>query len=446
MNNLNQESALGRWIMAILAASLILAFARPSFSYLTHRDNVMALGLSADYGIPAVRWVKIRVPESELPPGSPPQILKFPSIGLDFNCVDTYLRCAGPGVQIYKKDCPGDLFGRFFMYPPLMSYLFAWIPLVSKETAMGIWTMFVLIGVFASVWVVAAVIRKLTLSTVVVRPILLAVAVTLSYPTMMAYERGNNDVWVLLIYAAATVALVFGKSFWTAFFVSVAVMLKLYPAPLLLTCGIIGLLHFRHDRRQTLMWLAGAAAGIAVIAIPLFSDYRYYLFEHYLARTSYSIAPGSFMDHSLIISYGITGAVIGGLLWILAMLSWCRSALELDEASDRKQRTLLAFTFLAALCTYLHPRTESFDYNLITAFPLLVCLVYAEPRSGALLLKVGAVLWTAGIALPRWINLIVFNLPERTFSAFLILQTIGLICIAAHLGWASFRQKARASL
>ncbi len=427
----------GKWVLGILLASAALAIIQPAVVPLTGGTS-MDRALGATYGIQSLRWVQIQVPMEKAIPGVGAQFFKLPAIGLDFVSMDIYLRCAGPGIKVYQNTCSGDPLKRAFLYPPLMAYLFAWTPLVPQLTAIGIWSVAVLAGIFLAVWFLASRIR--VPSAGAVSPVVLALAAAAAYPSVFAFDRGNNDVWVLLLYAAAVGAFVKDRFFWVGLLVSLSVMVKLYPAPLAGACLMAALASLAVDRRRAAVWIGGLAAGVLLVAIPLFENYRYLILEHFPKFTERDIIPGSALDHSLKIAYGYPGLVLGVLLWAAAVLVWCRAASGRDRASGRRGRALMCFCYLAALCTYFVPRTESFDYNLITAFPLLVCLAYTAVRPGRAgwWFKCGTLLWTAGIALPRWINASVFGFPERSFSVFLVMQVAGLICLAAHLLFESF--------
>lgn len=429
----------GKWILGILLGSAALALLQPAVVPLRGGTS-MDRALSVNYGIPPLRWIQVQVPPSQAIPGTGAQYLKLPAIGLDYICVDTYLRCAGPGRDIYSAVCPGDPLKRPFQYPPLMAYMFAWVPLLPVLNAIGIWSSFILICIFAATWILAFLVQRMGGSNVPCSPIITALLLTSAYPSVFAFDRGNNDVWILLCYSAAAAALLSGRNLWVGLMVAVSVMLKLYPAPLAVACAFIALTTLMRNRARALSLLLGLIGGIAVVLVPLFDAYRFFVFEHYPKTTSYDIIPGSALDHSLVVSYGHVGMAIGLLLWIAAVVVWTRSELGLDPSKSRQSRILLSFCYLAALCTYLFPRTESFDYNLITAFPLLICLAYTAVRPGAAgwWFKFGTVLWTAGIALPRWINASVFGFPERSFSVFLVMQAAGLICLAAYLLFESF--------
>ncbi len=447
-----QAPSPGAWVLGILCASLVLAFAEPALLNLIGVRKVDHWALKADFGIPAVKWVRIPAPPG-VPEAAADHVLRKPSIGLDFKCMDAHLRCAGPGLEIYGDTCStNDPYGRNFRYPPLMAYAMSWSRWMPFQTALGLWSIFILAGVFAAAWALArAASRGPGVSGAgTTAPVQAALLLTLFYPVLFAFERGNNDVWVLLLYAAAMLFWHRGHWMTAGLCVGWSLMLKLYPAPLWIAAITVGAAGLWTDRRRATRWLAGLAAGVATVLIPLGRDYRFFL-ERYAAdvgrypvlRGSKDLDPalitektmisGSALDHAFLMSYGKWGWVLGGALWLAATAAWCVLAAGRGRMSDRRAHEWLAFAFVGALCTYLIPGTESFDYNLITAIPLAVCLLYMKPAGGGPLLAWGAGLWTLGVALPRWVNEFVFGFPERSFSALLVLQATGMILIAAYL-------------
>lgn len=443
----------GDWLIGILCFCLVLAFAKPALLHVLGVPNIQQRTLAPDFGIPQAKWIKVRVPSVPMPEstGVVDGYMNWPSIGLDFKCVDVHLRCAGPGRGIYDDKCSAaDPMKRKFLYPPLMAYLFVWVLWLTPGVALGLWSLLVLAGSFAAAWILARAFR-VSGEDRAAPALQTAVLFTLFYPVLFAFERGNNDVWVLLLYTAAVLGWMREKMWLTGLCVALAAMIKIYPAALGCGCVVAGLAMLRSDRKRALAWLGGLGGGVLAVLIPLGRDYSDFLFKHFLStiRQRYNepvLAPlslpkfdphsnimGSSLDHAFRMSYGSAGTWLGIALWAAVLAVWCGLVWRKNEPAVRQQHALLAFLFLAALCTYLVPGTESFDYNLVTAIPLFVYFVYFKPVTVPVLFGAGASLWVLGAALPRWANEFIFGFPERSFSVPLVFQVTGMCLIVVYL-------------
>ena len=96
---MNRRGA-GNGVITALCLCLILAFAKPALLYALEVRKLPQLTLNADFGIPPVKWIPVPVPPVVAPLSSVGIVngyMKWPSIGLDFRCVELHVRCAGPG-------------------------------------------------------------------------------------------------------------------------------------------------------------------------------------------------------------------------------------------------------------------------------------------------------------------------------------------------------------
>jgi len=209
---------------AILLTALLLAIAKPALYFiLGHSDSTSNLNIS--YGIPT-QWFK-----NSDDPRRPGVKVAEGSIGLDFLNVDTYIRCSGFGPNIYSDECWGDPLGRPYTYPPLLTLMFAWVLLVSTAKAVALWSLTLLLLIFGCVWWWGTHTTKFSSNREMpaCSPIIFALILSCSYPSVFSFERGNSDICVLVLISALTICI--SRKFWflCGLLSSVVFFMKIYP-------------------------------------------------------------------------------------------------------------------------------------------------------------------------------------------------------------------------
>lgn len=267
----------------------------------------------------------------------------------------------------------GDPGGRRLLYPPLLYHSFAWLRLVTQATAVRVWAGFQLVALLGCllVWV-RYVVQNTNAKVRLDWPLVtFGLLLGLQYPTLFALERGQSDIGALLFYTAAAVAFVRQQYAIAGVFAGLAMAYKLYPlfASVVLTGGLFaGWLASGRPRTKLGFLKFGAAACVAFVAVQLafFRDSKLFFFEVLPAFSSIILAamPNNHSLQSLIPGFPGVGWLLGfGLLGAWAVATW-RCVQRAEPA--------LALAGALAVSTYF--QGTSWDYNLITTFPLLILL------------------------------------------------------------------------
>lgn len=431
------------WVMIlILMGSFLLDIARPSLALLLERPD-LGFDFQLNYGIPfgwSHKFEFSRVKES-LPEGS---------VGLDFLSSDLYLKCAGPGLKIYKTFCQGDPYVRSYMYPPLMARAMMWVLAFTTLRAAGLWSLSLVAGIGILSFGLLLFFRKWfgeSKGFLSREAALLAFFIVLSYPAVFAYERGNNDLFILIMYTVCSVCFVQKRFFWCGFTALIAFLLKMHPLPFLLTvlggslaAGSATLI--RRGKVSTpgfaVFCLGGVIAGALIFLMPLLTEYHYYMTVHYPKFTAgwseWKGAPS--INHGFRFAYGPLGVVLGAILFGTSFFAYALQSTrafagpKYDVGAHRQ--ALLSLLYVAGVGTYLTYHTESYDYNLILFLPLFCFLAIFAAAEKSRLLRTGAFLLMAGYAIPRWTSQL-FQMSENWFFSLpLLFETLGLLLLAVY--------------
>lgn len=419
-----------RSLLTVMILSLALSVVAPSIVMIAGRQD-QPTGLGSYHGIPT-RWYS-----SQSDNGSDCVGVKEDSIGLDFLNIERCLRSLGTGLRLYREDCPCDPFHRPYTYPPLMTLFFSWVFLMPTQAALGLWTLavFCAIGALAYFWLGYW-------GTGVSSPerILTALLVTLSYPALFQYERGNHDVPVLFMAGLACGALTRARWFFAGLILAVAGMFKIYPLLLLLTLILAAaLLIFdsgvRAAARAAFLRLsAGAVVGTVACVAPFYQGYVYY-FSKTLPLLSRLVLtrPDNVHSHSLPAALGQWGLLLWMALWGAGGVVLCKTLhrhlsagpSRATAAADRDMA--LIFVYLLGLTVYL--AKTSYDYNLILWIPFFACYLSGGRENCSVWERLGVVLLGSGCFLVRWLQPVFA--PDLPFSVYLALQVLGLIAWTA---------------
>jgi hypothetical protein len=300
----------------------------------------------------------------------------WPTWALDLQNLFQFHHCAGRNnpYLMTGRAC-GDPSARDMFYPPLLYWSFVWVRLFSFKVATKIWcTAIVLVMVpLARIW---------TDERVGWRAWVFWILLVAQFPVGFAVERGNSDVLVVLVWSLALALR--GRPFWCGALMGVAVLLKLYPllAVVVVVVGVLG--EAFRGRSVRALWqigaggLVAAALGVALCwrqtltylhdQLPRFSNFHAYLtpYGHPMpALTAPDRAPATALSAILVVT-------------------WCVAALR-----RWRRDPVLIFAGGLAISTYF--AVTSFDYNLITVYPLLLVLFLRTGWKPALLLLLGLV-------------------------------------------------------
>lgn len=265
----------------------------------------------------------------------------------------------------------GDVAERGTIYPPMLYFLFSWTRLLSFNSSSIIWSIFVglFIGLSLFFWT-----KKEDWSNKRKIPMLVfSVLLLAQFPSVFAIERGNTDVIILLFWSLSYYCFVNGKYFGAGAFAGISVITKIYP---LFSCSvvIVAILvsFFRHpeNRKAYVACLVGGGVAAICISALLFAPTLTYVqkvvpildkircsleyFSHSLRFVFYRLPDGQQVWGGRLLGFVLLGS------WIIAALRYL------------KEDPAMIFAGALAISTYFSDL--SFDYNLITTYPLLLLL------------------------------------------------------------------------
>jgi hypothetical protein len=280
-------------------------------------------------------------------------------------------------------------------YPPLMYWALAWTRWVSFPAARWLWAAFIVATLLSSAYVWS---RHEGLSAPRWATYVFGALLVAQFPATFAIERGNNDAVVVLLWTGAVLLFARGRHLLAGSLAGLAAAAKLYPAfgAAVLLCGVVGSAARagRAGVRPAARFAAGLFGAPAIVTVLFRTQTAEYLGKVLPAFAAH--LPGvSLHSHSVPATFGGAASLVSAML----VVAWCAAAfLRMDRAP--------ALVFAGALAVSTYVARTSFDYNLVTAYPLLlVCFARARDLPAAR---------------ARW--------------AFLALA-LGLVAIAAHRAW-----------
>ena len=289
------------------------------------------------------------------------------TLGVDLQNLYLFHHCSGANnpYLLTGAQC-GDPFGRDMFYPPLMYFAFAWTRLVGFPFATGIWAAFLgassLICLWA--WLPSRVWRTLG----GMRPWLLLLALLAQYPMAFAIERGNCDILPLIGWTLAFRLWLAERPAWSGFAAGAAVALKLYPAfaCAIVAVGVLGVAIRERKGWRTLAWFGlGGVAAPALALLAFLEQSKDYLRDE-LPRFAAQETGLTIFLHTL-------RALQPERSWVFPVTSACLFGCW-AYASFRHLRRDPALVFAGALAMTTYFARTSYDYNLITAYPVLALL------------------------------------------------------------------------
>lgn len=263
----------------------------------------------------------------------------------------------------------GDVAGRDMLYPPPLYWSFAWVRPLTWPAVQLIWTSVIAVGTFLSLLAFAPPGRWRGDG----RLGLFAGLLLVGYPLLFSIERGNNDVLVLLCWAAAAVAVRAGRAGLAGLAIGLSVALKFYPGvgAVPLAAATLADLWRRPERRPAaLRFAAGGLVGLVVPNAPVAGQLHTWATVK-LPVFSAPFSPPQSFNHVLA---GATAPVDPWPLQAILVLGWAAVAV-------RRWREDPPLVLAGALAISTTLARTSFDYNLITALPLLLVL-YQRATSG----------------------------------------------------------------
>jgi hypothetical protein len=295
-----------------------------------------------------------------------------PFWGLDLQNLHAFHSCVGRNdpYLVSGAQC-GDSYSRDMYYPPALYWSFAWLRLVMLQTGVVIWAIVIVLGTLGALiaWLPPRMPRPWRAVFGLFLALLLA-----QYPLAFAVERGNNDVIVLVAWTLAMRLWLAGSRTASGFVAGAAIALKLYP---IFACTVIAVglavnaVRDRASRRAVAAFAAGGAAATA-LALALLHEQTMYYVTHQLAYFATLEAPAAVFSHTL---PPLAPAWNGWLLKAPLLLAWGAAATRL-----LRRDPILVFAGALAITTYF--ASVSYDYNLLTTYPILLVLFSRTLGSG----------------------------------------------------------------
>jgi hypothetical protein len=311
--------------------------------------------------------------------------------GVDFQNLHAFHDCVlrdHPYDDPHAAQICHDAVDRPMRYPPLLYWSFIWTRWFSFPTALHIWTLFILIGTFVGVTCF------LSPASLGQRKVLLFIGLLFAQlPALYALERGNNDVWIVLLWGLAYLAFSRGRIATSGAIAGLAAVANVYPA----FAAFVIVIALLQDRRTLLRFLTGACVTGAAVSLLFFRSTLTYVG---VLRTFAAEMPlPSLTSHGLPAFFSPVGVAFfaGCLLFFWAAAGW--------RVWRAGQHDLL-FSGGLAIATFFS--TTSNDYNLITVYPLMAVLFVRslQPRTVMMRLALVSLLLTVTGSREWWVTLI----------------------------------------
>lgn len=256
----------------------------------------------------------------------------------------------------------GDVASRDMFYPPALYWSFIWLRLVPFVTAALIWGAVVVVG--SALSLVAWVARP-AWQVDRLRIVAFILLLSLQFPLAFALERGNNDVLVLILWSVAFLLYRANHSTLCALAAVLAVTLKLYPifAVAIVLVGLMASARLHVGATRIRPYAFGAATA-GLLGVGLFATQIVEYVTDELPRFAAQMPDLTIYGHALHDVLPLAGGWVFGFpllcVWLVA------------GARSLRADSVIVFAGALAISTYFAPTT--YDYNLITTFPLLVVL------------------------------------------------------------------------
>ncbi len=323
----------------------------------------------------------------ELIPSMQPSGIDFQNFWTFHHCVhkDQPYGIAGP-------ECH-DAWNRPIVYPPALYWFFAWTRPFAFERALRLWRQ-VLVLLMLPPLFVGFTTRRARGAAGAVETAAFWLLLLGQFPMAFALERGNCDALVVAVWAVASWFAMRRSSFFSGFFSGIAVALKVYP---LFAVAVAGAGMLAAGERRSAGWRIAAFFSLGVfVAVGGAFLVSLHQSELYVTKVLPAFAkqgalPQSVFSHSIPelaedlhhgkLAFIPTALVIGS--WTLASLRHMRHRPEL--------------CFAGALACSTYGARTSYDYNLVTTYPLLLVLFVDAVRGTSRSRDTGWVLLGLGL-------------------------------------------------
>ena len=346
--------------------------------------------------------------------------------GVNFQNVLVYQSCSeGKNPYLIPGDVCGDVTGRPMIYPPLLFHSFSWSRGMQLQSAMYIWCSFIVLASLGCLWAWRRMLPAHRRDGPDWVQVAFSLLLVFQFPMVFALERGNTDIGAVLAWTAAAFLFCRNRLILAGVAAGLAAAYKLHPV-IPCAAAVLGMFWaaFDGNRRQRTNFLRFGVSALLSFAAAHAIFYResVWYFTHVLPKftqtqlehepISHSIptACGNYELFSALVCFGFFGT------WVWA----CRRGL--------REQPVLTMAGLLAMSTYF--AKVSYDYNLITTYPLLLLLLIRAQTTGRFgLLVLGLIAMFSDRALFADKNSLFLNPTSH-----LALQLAWLVLVAIEVG------------
>jgi len=293
--------------------------------------------------------------------------------GLDFNNIYSYERCdkvlsqkkfSGDIYLATGTDC-GDAMGRGYVYPPLL-YL-TLTPFKYFKTfpsALLAWRIIIITSLLICIFLFLGSLKSFLLTL----PI--TVLMFLQFPMLFALERGNNDILLIILWTLSFVS--YNKKYYKlcGFLAMSSVFMKVYPLfPFsMLLAGILisAIINFKHGIKDKLALNFIKGSILAFVVNMLIFPKFWYSFLVKISGFASMALNLSFLNHSIQDIFEKRSVAM--LSYIIAMTIWIIYYRYAKSDNSKK----VFFAGVLSISTFYSNVT--YDYNLITTYPLIIVI------------------------------------------------------------------------
>jgi hypothetical protein len=297
--------------------------------------------------------------------------------GLDLHNVQIFQQCVhGRSPYLVDAHACGDILDRPFVYPPFLFAVFIWLRPLTLWGAMYIWTACMFASFAVIFWAWARKIAREPRHAERHELVFFCVLLLLQYPFVFALERGNTDTIGVVFYTLGAYLFVRRQVWLAGMAAGLAAGFKL--SPIIAVVVMTGSLLWAW--RTVGIWTSVKFAGGALTAFLLtllifFNDAKIFLFD-VLPRFAKQLSYASQYGHSIPTYVGDNYRNFARTLAACLAAAWIWGGKRALARGDA------AMALAGALAVSTYAQTTSFDYNLMTTYPLLLLIFLRAQRTG----------------------------------------------------------------
>lgn len=272
----------------------------------------------------------------------------YSKLGLDFSNQYGFHHCPPSELSVYKipaVKCQ-DYEARPYVYPPLLFQMYSWNKLFSN--VISAYYFFVFLSTLSFLIVVLIWADKNLFS------MLFSLGLFMTFPNLFLLERGNSDMFIVLFWSLAYWSYTKKKFSLVGIFIAISVFAKLYPVYASVILGAYLVQNYSTNLKIFKSFI------LTSICIVLFAPFMWF---EYLV----DVLPGwsSATTGVLNLAHSLKAVPFGSGIFLLSFVFWILAATKSSE-----KRLQWIFAGGIALCAFKNG--VSFDYNLVTVFPLAI--------------------------------------------------------------------------